>query len=166
LSSDDPFVGFNTVLDGSTLRVGVVVSRFNRSVTSKLLDGARYALSKSGVLEEAVQVVSVPGALEIPLVAKKMAESGSVDAIVALGCVIRGETTHYELVAEGSANGIARIALDTGVPITNGILATENVKQADERSGGKRGNVGHNAALAAVEIALLIRKFDTDDNPS
>ena len=142
--------------------MGIVVSRFNRHVTARLLDGARAALAECGVADESIDVTTVPGALEIPVVAQSMAESGAYDAMVALGCVIRGETTHYEIVSEGAAGGIARVALDTGVPVTNGILTTESLKQANDRAGGRRGNVGRNAALAAVEVAGLLRSSAPD----
>jgi len=165
LSADDPFADLISRPDGTGLRVGIVVARFNGSVTSRLLDGAREALIEHGVAEDAITVESVPGALEIPVVALTMVESGRFDAIVALGCVVRGETTHYETVAESSANGITRVALDTGVPVTNGILTTESLKQANDRAandraGGRRSNAGRSAALAAIEVASLIRRLD------
>ena len=145
MSADEPFGDAPCLPNGVGLRIGIV--------------GARSALAECGVADEAIQVVFVPGALEIPLVAKKMIEAGGVDAVVALGCVIRGETTHYEVVANGAAGGIARVGVDTGVPVTNGILTTENLKQANSRSGGRGGDAGRNAALAAVEMAGLVRRF-------
>ena len=162
MSADDPFGDVPSLPSGAGLRIGIVVSRFNRVISARLLAGACSALAECGVAEEAIEVVSVPGALEIPVVAKGMIESRSVDAVVALGCVIRGETTHYEAVANGAANGIARVAVDTGVPVTNGILTTENLKQANSRSGGSRGDAGRNAALAAVEAAGLLRSLESD----
>ncbi len=162
MSADDPFGDVPSLPSGAGLRIGIVVSRFNRSISTRLLAGARSALAECGVSEEAVQVVFVPGALEIPVVAKNMIESCGVDAVVALGCVIRGETTHYEVVANGAATGIARVAVDTGVPVTNGILTTENLMQANSRSGGRRGDAGRSAALAAVEMAGLVRSLQPD----
>ena len=162
MSADDPFGDVPSLPSGAGLRIGIVVSRYNRSISTRLLAGARSALAECGVTEEAIDVVSVPGALEIPVVAKGMIESRGVDAVVALGCVIRGETTHYESVANGAANGIVRVAVDSGVPVTNGILTTENLKQANSRSGGSRGDAGRNAALAAVEAAGLLRSLESD----
>ena len=162
MSADDPFGDVPSLPSGAGLRIGIVVSRFNRTISERLLAGARSALAECGVAEEAVQVVFVPGALEIPVVARNLIESCGVDAVIALGCVIRGETTHYEVVANGAANGIARVAVDTGVPVTNGILTTENLMQANSRSGGRRGDAGRNAALAAVEIAGLVRSLKPD----
>ena len=162
MSADDPFGDVPSLPSGAGLRIGIVVSRFNRSISARLLAGATSALAECGVAEEAIEIVSVPGALEIPVVAKCMIESRGVNAVVALGCVIRGETTHYEAVANGAANGIARVSVDTGVPVTNGILTTENLKQANFRSGGGRGDAGRNAALAAVEAAGLLRRLESD----
>lgn len=162
MSADDPFGDAPSLPSGAGLRIGIVVSRFNRSIGARLLAGARSALAECGVAEEAVQVVSVPGALEIPVAARSMIESCGVDAVVALGCVIRGETTHYEVVANGAGSGIARVAADTGVPVTNGILTTENLKQANSRSGGRRGDAGRSAALAAVEMAGILRRLKPD----
>jgi 6,7-dimethyl-8-ribityllumazine synthase len=159
MSGDDPFADLATPPDGTGLRVGIVVSRFNGAVTGRLLAGAREALTEHGVVPDAITVENVPGALEIPVVAQAMIDSGGFDAIVALGCVIRGETTHYETVADRSAEGIARVGLDTGVPVTNGIITTESLKQANDRSGGRRGNAGRSAALAAIEVASIIRRF-------
>jgi 6,7-dimethyl-8-ribityllumazine synthase len=155
LSADNPFDSLSSSLDGAGLRVGIIVSRFNGSVTSRLLDGAQEALAENGVEPDAITVETVPGALEIPVVARAMARSGRFEAIVALGCVIRGETTHYETVAEVSAIGISQVALETGIPVTNGILTTESLKQANDRAGGRRGNAGRSAALAAIELAGL-----------
>lgn len=157
MSADDPFARTQSLPNGSGLRVGIVVSRFNRAVTARLLGGAREALCECGVSEDDIDVVSVPGALEIPVVARGMIGRGGVDAVVALGCVIRGETTHYEVVSAGATDGISRVAAETGVPVTNGILTTENLAQANARAGGGRGNAGRGAALAAVEVADLLR---------
>ena len=162
MSADDPFGDVPSLPSGAGLRIGIVASRFNRTISERLLAGARSALAECGVDEGAIQVVFVPGALEIPVVARNLIESCGVDAVIALGCVIRGETTHYEVVSNGAANGIARVAVDTGVPVTNGILTTENLMQANSRSGGRRGDAGRNAALAAVEIAGLVRSLQPD----
>jgi 6,7-dimethyl-8-ribityllumazine synthase len=161
MSGDDPYADLTTPPDGTGLRVGIVVSRFNGAVTARLLAGAREALTGHGVASDAIAVENVPGALEIPIVAQAMIDSGGFEAIVALGCVIRGETTHYETVAEVSAAGISRVSLETGVPVTNGIITTESLKQANDRSGGRRGNAGHSAALAAIEVASIIRRFSS-----
>ena len=148
-------------LQGQGLRVGIVVARFNDFITSKLLDGAKAALSRHGVRDEDITVASVPGAFEIPLVSKKMAESGKHDAVICLGAVIRGETGHYEHVAGESAKGVANASVSTGVPVIFGILTTETLEQAINRAGGKSGNNGYSAGVAAVEMANLIRALDT-----
>lgn len=148
-------------LQGQGLRVGIVVARFNDFITSQLLDGAKAALSRHGVRDEEITVVSVPGAFEIPLVSKKMAESGKHDAVISLGAVIRGETGHYEHVAGEAAKGVANASVSTGVPVIFGILTTETLEQAINRAGGKSGNNGYSAGVAAVEMANLIRALDT-----
>ena len=145
---------------GRDLRVAIVVSRFNEPITSRLLEGARRALAERGVGEQDVTVAWVPGSFEIPLIAKKMAESGRCDAVVCLGAVIRGETDHYDHVANQAASGVARASLDTGVPVTFGVLTTDTVELAEDRAGGKQGNIGFNAAAAAVDVANLIRALE------
>lgn len=146
-------------LDGAGLRVAVVVSRFNEHVTRRLLQGACDALRRCGVPDEAVSVAWVPGALELPVIAQAFAKSGRYDAIVCLGCVIRGETPHDQYVAMGALTGVVRVALDHGLPVTFGVLTTHTVQQAEARSGGAHGNKGEDAALAAVEVATLLRRL-------
>lgn len=146
-------------LDGKGLRIAVVVARFNQIVTGYLLDGAREALRRHGVADDDVTVAWVPGSFEIPLVAKKLAETGSYAAIICLGAVIEGETDHYDHVAGSVTSGVARVGLDTGVPTIFGILTTHTVEQALNRSGLKAGNNGYEAAVAAIEMASLLRKI-------
>jgi 6,7-dimethyl-8-ribityllumazine synthase len=148
-------------LDGGGLRMGIVVAAFNDFITSRLLDGAKSALSAHGVSDDDVTVASVPGSFEIPLVAQKMAASGRFDAVICLGAVIRGETDHYEHVAGEAAKGIANASLSTGVPVAFGVLTTDTLEQAINRAGGKQGNQGYNAAVAAIEMANLVRALDT-----
>ena len=147
--------------DGAGLRVAVVVASFNDFITSRLLEGARAALARSGVREDDITIARVPGAFELPLVAKRLAESGQQDAVICLGAVIRGETDHYEHVAGEAAKGIANAALSSGVPVIFGVLTTDTLEQAINRAGGKSGNNGYNAGLAAVEMANLTRALDT-----
>lgn len=147
-------------LHGEGLRVGIVVASFNEFITSKLLDGARAALDRHGVRDSDITVARVPGSFEIPLVAKKMAESNQHDAVICLGAVIKGETDHYEYVAGEAAKGISNTASSTGIPIIFGVLTTHTVEQAINRAGGKQGNSGYNAGVAAIEMANLIRALD------
>jgi 6,7-dimethyl-8-ribityllumazine synthase len=152
------------VLAGGGLRLGVVCSRFNGRITLRMLEGVRRGFVRCGVDPADVHEVWVPGAFEIPLAAKAMALSGTVDAIVAVGCVIRGETTHYDIVAGECARGVRRVGLETGVPVLFGVLTTENVGQAEARSEPAGGhNVGEEAALAAVEMVRVVRSFDKND---
>ena len=147
-------------LDGAGLRVAIVCGRFNDHVTLRLLDGAQRGLHGAGVRADDVTIEWVPGAFEIPLAAKAFAESGKVDAVVGLGCVIRGETTHYETVAGECAAGIQRAQLATGVPIVFGVLTTEDLDQAMARSEDAGGhNVGEEGAATAIEMALLLRRI-------
>ncbi|GAC1374124.1 MAG: 6,7-dimethyl-8-ribityllumazine synthase [Actinomycetota bacterium] len=143
--------------DGAPLRIGVVVSRFNDSVTDALLKGAREACEEAGVAAEAVVVVWVPGAFEIAGAARQLAVSGLVDGIVCLGAVIRGDTEHFTFVAAAAQEGVLRVNLDTGVPVTFGVLTTDNFEQAEARAGGEGGNKGYEAALDAIEMATLYR---------
>ena len=146
-------------LDGAGLRVAIVCGRFNDHVTTRLLEGTRRGLATAGVADADVQVEWVPGAFEIPLAAKAFAESGRVDAVIGLGCVIRGATTHYEAVAGESAAGILRAGLATGVPVIFGVLTTEDLVQALERSQGPGGhNVGEEGAHTAVEMVRLLER--------
>lgn len=146
-------------LDGTGLRVAVAASRFNELVVDRLVAGALDGLRRHGVADDDVEVVWAPGAFELPLVAKRLAGCGRFDAVVTLGAVIRGATSHYELVAGECASGIARAALDTGVPVAFGVLTTENLEQALERAGSKAGNKGFDAATTAIEMADLLRQL-------
>ena len=138
------------------MKVGIVCARFNEFITSKLLGGALDALRRHDVPEEAVTVAWVPGAFEIPVVAQRMAQSDKFDAVICLGAVIRGSTSHYELVCSETAKGIAQVGLQTGVPVTFGVITTENIEQAIERAGTKAGNKGADAAMAALELVNLL----------
>ena len=142
------------------MKVGVVVARFNEFITSRLLGGALDGLKRHNVPEEDVQVAWVPGAFEIPLIASKMAKSGRYDAVICLGSVIRGSTSHYDYVCNEVSKGIAAVSLETGVPVLFGVLTTENIEQAIERSGSKAGNKGFECAEGAVEMVNLIRELD------
>lgn len=146
-------------LVGTGLKVGIVVSRFNEFITSKLLSGALDGLKRHGVDEKDVAVAWVPGAFEIPLVAKKMAESKQYDAVIALGTVIRGATSHYDYVCNEVAKGVSHAALSTGTPVIFGVLTTDTIEQAIERAGTKAGNKGWEAAVGAIEMANLLRSF-------
>ncbi len=141
--------------EGRHLRVAVVVSRFNETISARLLEGALDGLRRHGLSEEFITVVWVPGAFELPAAAHRLATSGEVDAVVCVGAVIRGETAHFDFVAGHAMNGIGRVALETGVPVAAGVLTTENAEQAADRAGGKMGNKGFEAALAAIEMANL-----------
>jgi 6,7-dimethyl-8-ribityllumazine synthase len=140
-------------------RFAIVVSRFNSTFSQKLLDGAMDGLVRHGVDEDEVDVAWVPGAMEIPLAAQRLAASGEYVAIIALGAVIRGSTAHFEHVASGVSRGCADVTLDTGVPVINGVLTTENLEQAMERAGTKAGNKGFDAAMSALEMADLLRQL-------
>jgi 6,7-dimethyl-8-ribityllumazine synthase len=146
-------------LNGTALKIGIVVSRFNRDVGEGLLSACTAALLKQGVKSAQIKIVTVPGALEAPLALQKMAQSGSFDALIALGAVVRGETYHFEIVAGESAAGIANVQLDTGVPIANGILTSDNDDQALARMAQK----GADCALAAIEMANLVKKLDEQE---
>ncbi len=145
--------------DGSEKRFAIVVSRFNDFINTKLLDGAVDNLKRHGVADDDITVVWTPGAFEIPLVAKKIAESGKHDVVIALGCVIRGATAHFEYVAGEAAKGVGQAAMQTGVPIIFGVLTTDTIEQAIERAGTKAGNKGSDAALAAIEMASLMEQL-------
>ena len=144
-------------LDAKGLRIALLASRFNETITKSLLEGALSALRRHGLDDASITVAWVPGAFELPMTAKRLADSGEFDAIVCLGAVIRGATTHYDYVCSQAAAGIARVSLDTGVPVIFGVLTTENIEQAIERSGTKAGNKGFDAALAAIEMINLSR---------
>ncbi|MGD6815696.1 6,7-dimethyl-8-ribityllumazine synthase [Metabacillus sp. 84] len=142
------------------LKVGIVVGRFNEFITSKLLGGAQDALKRHGAEEENVEIAWVPGAFELPLVAKKMAESGKYDAVITLGTVIRGSTTHYDYVCSEAAKGVANASASSGIPVIFGVLTTETIEQAIERAGTKAGNKGWEAAVSAIEMANLLKSFE------
>ena len=144
---------------GEGLKIGIVVGRFNSLISKKLLDGAIDALTRHGVELENVDVAWVPGSFEIPLVAKKMASSGRYDAVICLGAIIRGATPHFDYVAAEASKGVAQVMLETGVPVLFGILTCDTIEQAIERAGTKAGNKGFDAAMAALEMANLLRKI-------
>jgi 6,7-dimethyl-8-ribityllumazine synthase len=146
-------------LNGQGLRIGVVASRFNELISERLLAGALDGLRRHGVADTEVTTVWVPGAFELPLAALAMARSGRFDAVITLGAVIRGATTHYDLVAGQAAAGVARAALDSGVPVIFGVLTTETIEQALERAGTKAGNKGFDSAAAAIEMADVLRRL-------
>jgi 6,7-dimethyl-8-ribityllumazine synthase len=146
-------------LDAGGMRVAVVASRFNDDVTKLLLEGARQALAGMGLDPDSVPVVWVPGAFEIPLVAKQLAESEELDAVICVGAVIRGDTPHFDFVAGECAAGISRVALDTGVPIAFGVLTTDDREQAFARAGGAEGDKGAEAAATAVDMVDLLRQL-------
>ena len=148
---------FEGKLLGKGLKFGLVVSRFNDFFSQKLLEGAEDALLRHGVNDTDIDVAWTPGSLEIPLIAQKMAQSKKYDAIICLGAVIRGATPHFDYVAAESAKGIAKVGLDNGIPVMNGIITTENLEQAIERSGTKAGNKGFDAAVGAIEMANLLK---------
>ena len=141
------------------LKYAIVVGRFNEFITSKLLSGAVDALKRHGVKEEEIYVAWVPGAFEIPFAAQKLAESGKYDAVITLGTVIRGSTTHYDYVCNEVAKGVAAIGLKTGIPTIFGVVTTENIEQAIERAGTKAGNKGWDSAMAAIEMANLTKQL-------
>lgn len=140
-------------------RFAIVVSRFNEFITSKLLDGAIDALKRHGCDADNITSVFVPGAFELPFVAKKLAESGSYDAVICLGCVIRGHTPHFEYIASEVAKGIAQVGLTTGVPTTLGVITADTLEQAVERAGSKAGNKGADAARSAIELTNLLTQL-------
>lgn len=146
-------------LIGTGLKIAIVVGRFNEFITAKLLSGAEDALHRHGVNEDDITVAWVPGAFEIPLLAKKLAESGQYDAVITLGTVIRGATPHFEYVSGEVAKGVAAAGLHSGVPIIFGVLTTETIEQAIERAGTKAGNKGWEAAVGAIEMANLVRQI-------
>lgn len=142
-------------LNGSGLKIGIVVGRFNDLMSSRLLAGAQDALVRHGVSEEDIDVAWVPGAFEIPVVAKALIDKGGYDALIALGVVIRGATPHFDLVCAEVSKGVAKVSLDSGVPVSFGLVTTESIEQALERAGSKSGNKGADAAIAAIEMANL-----------
>ncbi len=147
--------------DGRALSLAVVVSRFNQALTEKLLAGAREAAAKCGIDERSLDVVWVPGSFELPLAAQRLAESGRYDGIACLGCVLRGETPHFDYVAGQAASGIGRVSLDTGVPVAFGVITADTLQQAVERAGGSSGNKGFDAVMTAVRMADLMKKIES-----
>ena len=141
------------------MKVAIVGARFNEFITTKLIGGAIDALVRHGLSEDDITVAWVPGAFEIPVVAQALAESGDYDAVIALGAVIRGATSHYEVVVNEVSKGIAQVALKTGIPVMNGVLTTDTIEQAIERAGTKAGNKGVDSAMAAMEMANLLKKI-------
>jgi 6,7-dimethyl-8-ribityllumazine synthase len=147
--------------DGTGMRVAVAASRWNEFIVERLVAGAADGLRRHGVADDDVDLIWVPGAFELPLVAQRLAASGRYDAVITLGAVIRGATSHYELVAGQAASGVARASLDTGVPVVFGVLTTENIEQAIERAGSKAGNKGFESATVAIEMIDLLRQLPT-----
>ena len=142
------------------IRVGIVAARFNEFITSRLVDGALDGLKRHETAEADIQIAWVPGAFEIPLIASKMAKSGKYDAVICLGAVIRGSTSHYDYVCSEVSKGIASVSLQSGVPVMFGVLTTENIEQAIERAGKKAGNKGFDCAVSAIEMVNLLRAMD------
>jgi len=140
-------------------KFGIVIGRFNEFISSKLLGAAVDGLKRHGSAEEDIDVAWVPGAFEIPLIAQKMASSGKYDVVICLGAVIRGSTPHFDYVANEMSKGIAKVSLDTGIPVVFGVLTTDNIEQAIERAGTKAGNKGYDAAVTAIEMVNLLKEF-------
>jgi len=150
---------FEGMLLGKGLKFGVVVSRFNEFITRRLLEGAKDALLRHGTSEVDIEVAWVPGAFEIPLITKKLAQSKKYDAIICLGAVIKGGTPHFEYIIAEVTKGIASVSLEIGVPITYGVISTDTLEQAVERAGTKEGNKGFDAAVSAIEMANLVKSI-------
>ena len=142
---------------GTGLKVGIVAARFNEFIVGKLVSGAEDALRRHGVSEDDIDIAWVPGAYEIPLIAQKMAKSGKYDMVLCLGAVIRGSTSHYDLVCNECAKGVAQVGLQTGLPVLFGVVTTDTIEQAIERAGTKAGNKGYDVACAGIEMAKLLR---------
>lgn len=147
------------LVDGGSIKVAIVVARFNEFITSKLLGGALDTLKRHGVNDDDITVAWVPGAFEIPVICDKLACSGKYDAVIALGAIIRGSTSHYDLVCNEAAKGIAQVQMKSGVPVMFGVITTENIEQAIERAGSKAGNKGSECAEGAIEMINLIRQI-------
>ncbi|CEA01919.1 6,7-dimethyl-8-ribityllumazine synthase [Jeotgalicoccus saudimassiliensis] len=146
-------------MNGQNLKIAIVTAEFNEFITSRLLDGAHKTLLKHGVKDDNIDLVYVPGAFELPLTAKTLAETGKYDSVITLGCVIRGSTTHYDYVCNEAAKGISHAGLSTGVPVIFGVITTENIEQAIDRAGAKVGNKGSEAAATAIEMASIIESI-------
>ncbi len=153
------YVAYEGALDASGLRFGIVVARFNREITQGLLDGALVALERAGAADDTVSVWWVPGAFELPVVAKRLADSGKVDAVICLGAVVRGDTAHFDFVAGGATQGLVQAAVATGVPVIFGVLTVDTQEQARDRIGGKEGHKGEEAADTAIETARLLQQI-------
>ncbi len=151
---------FEGALLGKGLKVAVVVARFNEFITGKLLSGAQDALTRHGVAEADIDVAWVPGSFEIPLVAQRLAMSKKYDAVICLGTVIRGATPHFEYIAAEVSKGVAKVGLDSGIPVMFGVITSDTIEQAIERAGTKAGNKGFDAAVGAIEMANLLKKLD------
>ncbi len=151
---------FEGHLIGTGLKVGIVGGRFNEFITGKLISGAEDGFIRHGVAPEDIDIAWVPGAFELPLIAKKMAESGKYDAVITLGAVIRGATAHFDFVCNEAAKGVSQAGMQTGVPVIFGLLTTDTIEQAIERAGTKAGNKGWEAAVSAIEMANLLRSFE------
>jgi len=147
-------------LDATGLKVGLAVSRFNSFIAERLLEGALDALRRNGANDADLTIIRVPGAFELPLTAKKLADSGKFDALICLGAVIRGATPHFDYVSAEVSKGIASVSLDSGVPVAFGVLTTDNIEQAVERAGTKAGNKGFDAAMTAIEMVNLLRSME------
>ena len=150
---------FEGKLVASNMKVGIVAARFNEFIVSKLIGGAQDACIRHGVADDDIDLAWVPGAFEIPMVAKKMAESGRYDAVLCLGAVIKGSTSHYDYVCAEVSKGVAMVALETGVPTLFGVLTTDNIEQAIERAGTKAGNKGYDVACSAIEMVNLMKNI-------
>lgn len=146
-------------LDAKGLSFAIVVSRFNDFITGKLLEGCLDGLVRHGAEDEKIAVIKVPGSFEMPVIVKKLAKSGDYDAVIALGAVIRGATPHFEYVAAEATKGIAQAMLETGVPVSFGVITTDTIEQAIERAGTKSGNKGHSAAMSAIEMCQVLRQI-------
>ena len=147
------------MFEGKGLKVAIVASRFNEFITTKLVGGAEDCLLRHGVNADDISLAWVPGAFEIPLIAKKLADSKKYDAVICVGAVIRGDTSHYDLVCNESAKGIAQVELATGIPVLFGVITTENIEQAIARAGSKAGNKGYDCALSAIEMVNLMKQL-------
>ena len=152
---------FEGMLLGKGLKFGLVVSRFNEFITKKLVEGAQDALLRHGVSEDNIDVAWVPGSFEVPLIAQKLAQTKRYDAVICLGAVIRGGTPHFEYVAAEVTKGIAKVSLDTGLPVIYGVITADTLEQAIERAGTKEGNEGFKAATSAIEMANLVKSIAT-----
>lgn len=152
---------FEGSLVSTNFKIGIVVARFNKFITSQLLDGAINALTRHGVAKENIHIAWVPGAFEIPLVAKKLASKDEYDAVITLGTVIRGATSHYDYVCSEAAKGVSGASVTTGKPVIFGVLTTDTIEQAIERAGTKAGNKGEEAAIAAIEMVNVLKLIDS-----